>query len=470
MDLDDLIKAGRVAPVFCRLARQRFSGVVFVEHAEQGGIFSFRDGDPVFVEDLGDNDEGIPDQLVAEGLVTAQQYTEIATRVTEALVESEEVAFCQVAVELGILSQERVNTILQRRVKGRVIQAIGWSGCEIEVDDDPDGLAGILEYPQELGPLVYMGVRTFFDEEQISEIVGRRGQTYLRLAGAVDEPVEFFGLDDEERNLLERLLPDVSVEAAMEAARVDPLDAWQVVCLLSIAGFVELSDVPFSAPSEGSGVRDTSAMRAAAGRYTGGAVSEERVGVRPPARHPAAEGRVAGARAPARPPVAEERTGVRGPARPPVAEERVGPAARANGSRSDARPSASDAAGAAARRGRDAQAPVRSVDDSARSSSSQGRPTPPGQRIRERRRRPRKLSTALKRLDRELKNRRPASGPQASSAASKGQPPRRAHTPASTPKGSGSASRQDRAHIKALLRMRQASLTKRIRSENVAPP
>ena len=87
------------------------------------------------------------------------------------LAGSEDVAFAQKAVELGVLTQAAVDAELLRRVRGQLIQALAWDSARFELDDDPDALTGP-EYPQPIGPLLYMAVRTFFDEERVVQLLG----------------------------------------------------------------------------------------------------------------------------------------------------------------------------------------------------------------------------------------------------------------------------------------------------------
>jgi hypothetical protein len=319
-DVGELAQSGRLPALLCQLARDRFTGVVYAEREDSGAVFSLRDGRAVFVEDLEDG-QTIADMLLEHGLVSAQQYSEIATRVLDSLAENEDLAFCQHAVQLQILTQAQVDAELERWTRGRIIQAVGWEECRIEIDSDPDALAGILEYPQEIGPLVYMGVRTFYDEARVRATLGHEGALYVRLTRSVGEAAELFGLDDDEVALLSGLRSDIQVEGAIEDSSADPLEAWQLLCMLTLAGMVELGSAPLS-PAERSGLRSTQAMTEGHAQHRG--AREERAGSQ--ARMPVVREERAGSRA-RMPAVREERAGSQ--QRVPVArEEREGSQAR----------------------------------------------------------------------------------------------------------------------------------------------
>jgi tetratricopeptide (TPR) repeat protein len=90
-------------------------------------------------------------------------------------------------------------------------------------------------------------------------------------------------------------------------------------------------------------------------------------------------------------------------------------------------------------------------------------------RMRAKRRRPRKLGAALKRLDRELKERRPASMPQRRPSVAQPEASARNDKPAAHASGAAAKKKADRAHVKALMRMRQAQKTSALHSGKVVP-
>lgn len=265
--MGELARAGSLANVLCRLAGSAFTGLVYAEHEEHSLVISIRDGRAVFVEDLGEQ-ATISDTLLEQGLVTKEQYAEIAARVIESLAEDEDAAFCAIAVELGALSQQEVDAEIERRVRGRLIQTLAWPQCRIELDDDPDALTGGFEYPQQIGPLVYMGVRTFFDDERVRASLGAEADLYATLLHAPAEIGHFFQLEAEEVALLGALRPDLPIARVIEECAADILEGYQLICMLRLADAVELSPVPLTPSAERSGVRSARAAD------TGGVAAE----------------------------------------------------------------------------------------------------------------------------------------------------------------------------------------------------
>jgi tetratricopeptide (TPR) repeat protein len=253
-ELVELTRGGRLGCVLSRLARSGFTGLVYAERGDESVAITVRGGRPVFVEDLGDQ-QSIPDALLEQGLVSKEQYTAIATRVLELQSDNEDIAFCQVAVQTRVLTRAQVDAELERRTRGRLIQVVEWDGCRIELDDDPDSVTGLMEYPQDVGALIYMAVRTFFDEDRVRALIGPERQQYARLLRPIAEVLEFFELESDEAALLTHVQPDAPLGPTIEDKSIDALDGWQLVCMLVLAEMLEVQATPFAPAAERSGVR-----------------------------------------------------------------------------------------------------------------------------------------------------------------------------------------------------------------------
>ena len=268
----------------------RFTGLVYIEHSEGGCSFSFRDGMPVFAEDLGDAPL-LADDLLIRRVIDEAQYAEIAARVIELGPDDEDLGFCEVAVERSILSQAQVDAELERRLRGRIMQAVSWSGCRIELDGDPESVASAVQLPQDLGPLIATAVRTFCDEAMVRELLGPLETLYVRPSVSEAESVQFFELGDEDEAVLSALKPDVAVTKTIDASGGDWLESWQLVLMLVTAEHFEVGRSPFTPATERSGLRTSHAISSPGGRYaatTG--VREERVRTDSVGRMPAVTG------------------------------------------------------------------------------------------------------------------------------------------------------------------------------------
>jgi hypothetical protein len=229
-----------------------------VDSAGREALIGFRDGVPVSIEDsqlrglLGE-------ELVERGMLTRAQYAAVIARVTEGLVDHEDLAFCEHAVALGYLSEEDARSELSERTRTQLIKALAMRNCQLTLEEGEDWLAmGPGEYPQEVGAIVYMGVRTFYDEGLLRGYVPDPEQNYLRVLATPASVGEFFALEDDEIKLLRAVDPESPIITLVHASIIDPDHALAVLALLRIAQLGEFSNTPFA--KERSGARLTTAV------------------------------------------------------------------------------------------------------------------------------------------------------------------------------------------------------------------
>jgi tetratricopeptide (TPR) repeat protein len=249
------VDQGRLAGLYLQLYARRFTGRAYVSTQSRTMTIAFRDGTPVMVESSA-MESSLADDLVERGILSRDEYAELIARVTEDLVENEDVAVCEHAVSLGFLSEEQIRRELSERVRSKLIQSLGLVDCEVELDDAPDALSGVAEYPQDVGATVYMGVRTFYDDEALRGYLPDLKRNYVRLVKSPAEIARFFQLDMEEVALLNAIDPQVRAMEWFQKADLETSHALALIGLLLIGGMCEFSPNAFVPPeAERSGVR-----------------------------------------------------------------------------------------------------------------------------------------------------------------------------------------------------------------------
>ncbi|MET0388753.1 MAG: DUF4388 domain-containing protein [Polyangiales bacterium] len=240
------IDAGRMAGLFCQLQRERWDGIIHVSSGTQTASIGFRAGTPVTYADPTQG-HTLGEALVEQGQLTRSQYSQVIARMTDDLVEDEAVAFCEHAIQLGYLTEQDAIVELSHRVRTRLIQVMAWTDCQ--VDFEPGPLPSELrEFPQSTGALVYMGVRTFYEEDYLEHVFPRLEQTYLRLTSAPATISHFFGLDDDEFQLLRRVDPEKPITALLEKPGVERAHVLGLVMLLRLSELGELASTPHVPP------------------------------------------------------------------------------------------------------------------------------------------------------------------------------------------------------------------------------
>jgi tetratricopeptide (TPR) repeat protein len=253
------VDRGRLAGLYLQLYARRFTGRAYVSAQSRTLTIAFRDGTPVMV-DSSAPESSLADDLRERGILSRDEYAELIARVTEDLVENEDVAVCEQAVSLGFLSEEQIRRELSERVRSKLIQSLALVDCEFELDDAPDALSGVAEYPQDVGATVYMGVRTFYEEDVLRGYLPDLKRSYMRLVKSPTEIARFFQLDMEEVALLNAIDPQLRAMEWFEKADLETSHAIQLIGLLLIAGMCEFSSSAFVPPeAERSGVRSAAA-------------------------------------------------------------------------------------------------------------------------------------------------------------------------------------------------------------------
>jgi tetratricopeptide (TPR) repeat protein len=253
------VDRGRLAGLYLQLYARRFTGRAYVSAQSRTMTIAFRDGTPVMV-DSSAPESSLADDLRERGILSRDEYAELIARVTEDLVENEDVAVCEHAVSLGFLSEEQIRRELSERVRSKLIQSLALVDCEVELDDAPDALSGVAEYPQDVGATVYMGVRTFYEEDVLRGYLPDLKRSYMRLVKSPTEIARFFQLDMEEVALLNAIDPQLRAIEWFEKADLETSHAIQLIGLLLIAGMCEFSTTAFVPPeAERSGVRSAAA-------------------------------------------------------------------------------------------------------------------------------------------------------------------------------------------------------------------
>jgi hypothetical protein len=237
------LDAGRLGGVLLQLQRERFDGVLNFACEGQAASIGFREGSPVTFDDPTPG-HTLADQFVEREQLTRGQCNKVLARMTDALVDNEAVAFCEQAVQLGFLTEDEAKVELSSRIRAHMIQLFGWRACESSLTPGVAALLDRPEYPQNVGAILYMGVRTFYDEELLISCHPDLTQTYVRLTAAPATIVQFFGLDDEEFQLLRRIQPDDPASLLVETRKVERVHLLALLLLLRMAQFCEVFKHP----------------------------------------------------------------------------------------------------------------------------------------------------------------------------------------------------------------------------------
>ncbi|UJR80675.1 DUF4388 domain-containing protein [Sandaracinus amylolyticus] len=134
-----------LARVLRTLESERATGVLDVDAGGIRTTFYLREGAIVFAES-GTVGETLGRVLVTRGVITDAQYRQILRRMTDALVHDELMRFGEVAIELGILSPDRVSEGLRAQMRARVVRCLQLDQARWIFREDLDAVASVARF------------------------------------------------------------------------------------------------------------------------------------------------------------------------------------------------------------------------------------------------------------------------------------------------------------------------------------
>ena len=203
----------------------------------------FAQGKVVFAEEgtLGDT---LGRVLVREGKLTLEQYTAAIRHMTQRLVESEQMRFGEVVVELGFLKLEQVLEALAAQVRHKVVRCLMYDQAEFIFHAESERLA-VAHFPSSVEPLVLAATK-LFERERIDRILDLQEDRYPRLLADAGALTLAFQLDAAEQKFAELVDGSRSTHVLVGAKHADLGDASAVLAALILGGAAELCPYPTS--------------------------------------------------------------------------------------------------------------------------------------------------------------------------------------------------------------------------------
>lgn len=140
--------------------RDRTTGVVEVAGEGAVSLLYVQDGVIVFADEgtLGDT---LGQILLREGKLSQAQYARIIDRMTEALVDNEQMRFGEVAIELGCLSPSEVHDALHGQMRRKALRCLQWADPQVRVMEDAEALEGVARFPVDPLSIMTAAIREY---------------------------------------------------------------------------------------------------------------------------------------------------------------------------------------------------------------------------------------------------------------------------------------------------------------------
>ncbi|MBN2192269.1 MAG: DUF4388 domain-containing protein [Polyangiaceae bacterium] len=250
--LGNLIPAALVPPAVVRellsIAAEERSGVLEVHAEGVVTIVYVAGGTPVFAEE-GTLGESLGRVLVRQGRLTPDQYSTVIERMTQSVMDSEQVRFGEVAVALEFVTSETIEDGLREQVRAKVARCLQWRDAEFTFRPDAEAVANVTHFPVPIARVLWYGMRRLCDPERCREIWGDDTQKYPDMAADRNAIATELQLSAGEQAFVRLIDGTRTVEHLVNACELDVLLATQLLTTLAYLGSVTLHDEPSEPPS-----------------------------------------------------------------------------------------------------------------------------------------------------------------------------------------------------------------------------
>jgi tetratricopeptide (TPR) repeat protein len=235
-----------VAGLLVSIARERRTGVLKLEAERATTFLYFRDGAVVFAEQgtLGDT---LGRVLVASGRLSQSEYAAVIDRMTERLVDNEQMRFGEAAIQLGFLTAADVHEALKLQVRRKLVHCLQWDAVECSFAETDEPIREVAHFPSDVVALVVEGIRRFWDVELLEATLAPWWQSYVKVAREAVDPSDRFGLSPPESAFVRGLDGSRTLAQVAEASRLDHILVRQLLASLLVVEALELHEREASA-------------------------------------------------------------------------------------------------------------------------------------------------------------------------------------------------------------------------------
>jgi hypothetical protein len=238
----------RMVAELLRLSGGRRTGVLEVRAEGLVTIVHFDAGTPVFAEE-GSLGETLGRVLVRQGKLTQAQYLAVIQRMTQSVMQSEQLRFGEVAVALGFISTEAVSEGLHEQVRAKVARCLQWQEPELGFREDAEEVADVTHFPCPVPQVLWYGVRRLWDPLRCRAIWGATADHYPVIVGDRVTMIQELALGPSEQGWLRLIDGTRTADHLVQSSPLDIVLTTQLLTVLLLLGWVELEVEALPPPS-----------------------------------------------------------------------------------------------------------------------------------------------------------------------------------------------------------------------------
>ncbi|HVY46406.1 MAG TPA: DUF4388 domain-containing protein, partial [Minicystis sp.] len=237
-----MASSDRSASLVREMLRVEARGLTGTMEVEADGVVTyvyFKGGRAVFAEQ-GTLGETLGRLLVQTGLLTQEQYARVIARMTQALIDNEQMRLGEVVVELGYLTPDQVHAALADQVRRKIERCLAsdeprWGFDEAPLPD------GVGRFPAPIAPCLLDAMRSLVQRARLDALLGPElaRYPYVRDAQAVGER---FKLTPAELRFIETLDGGDTLGAALASTAARDVDAAAIAASLLVTDELSLGD------------------------------------------------------------------------------------------------------------------------------------------------------------------------------------------------------------------------------------
>jgi hypothetical protein len=199
----------------------------------------FRRGEIIFAEQ-GTLGETLGRLLLRERVLSQEQYAAVIERMTERLVDTEQLRFGEAAVQLGFADPQQIHEALTVQVQRKATRCLSSYRVDVTLRDDPDALDDVSAFPTRVETCVLAGMREHYDDRRLDHILFDVADQCPVTTGATGALLMGLPLMPIESRIVATLHGEESVLAIIRASEA-PLIAKRILGFLRLADALEFA-------------------------------------------------------------------------------------------------------------------------------------------------------------------------------------------------------------------------------------
>jgi tetratricopeptide (TPR) repeat protein len=227
------------AALLYRLWKEEKTGALEVRAEGVQTVIFFRGGTPFFAEH-GTHSETLGKLAVRVGMISEEDFERASAHMFDGVDDDKPKRFGDVLVELGILTEARLQEALAVQVHRKVLSCFQWATIRAWFDEGTAAIAGRPNYPVQVPLLLAEGCSRYGQQEIVEGLLRDHASDFPILCEAPGVLESILGLDATEYALLFKMNGGANLKALEQDEAWDRVSSGALIVALHQLGVLEL--------------------------------------------------------------------------------------------------------------------------------------------------------------------------------------------------------------------------------------